>query len=46
MYGNLLRPSDPTLHVISKPGGGINLPRLLLVKMVHTSKKIIDGLLG
>ncbi len=38
-------PPDPAAHVQPKPGGGIGLPRLLLVKPDRTGDGILDGIL-
>jgi len=36
-------PSDPTPHVLPKPGGGQRLPRLLLVEPDRTFDEVLDG---
>ena len=40
----VIQPPDPSLHVLSKPGGGKRLPRLLLIKPVCTCKTPPNGL--
>ena len=37
-----VRPSGPTANVLSKPSGGIGLPRLLLVKPERTFDELRD----
>ncbi len=39
-------PPDPPLHVQSRPGGGSNIPRLLLVKPDRTCHELLDGFCG